>query len=192
LSHYKEENEYGNTAPADQVIYSPSSTRFGSSPPSDYADQRRPGRKLTLISAPAGFGKTTLLGEWIPTSRRPVTWLSLEEADNDPIRFWTYFMAALQMLREDLARDAQVFLNAEGQQRNLAQLESFLTILLNDISFFSEEFALVLDDYQHISILNIYEGILFLIDHLPPNMHILITCRADPHLPLARLRHGTR
>ncbi len=78
-------------------------------------------RKLTLISAPAGFGKTTLLSEWIPTSPRPVTWLSLEEADNDPIRFWTYFMAALQILQENLVKDAQAFFYAEGQQKNLAQ-----------------------------------------------------------------------
>ena len=145
-------------------------------------------RKLTLISAPAGFGKTTLLSEWIPTSRRPVTCLSLEEADNDPIRFWTYFMAALQMLQENLVKDAQAFLFAEGRQTNLNQLESFLTILLNDISVFSGEFALVLDDYQHINNQVIYEGIIFLIDHLPPNMHVIITCRADPTLPLARLR----
>ena len=97
-------------------------------------------------------------------------------------------MAALQMLQENLVKDAQAFLYAEGQQKNLAQLESFLTILLNDISVFSEEFALVLDDYQHINNQVIYEGLIFVIDHLPPNMHVIITCRADPPLPLARLR----
>jgi LuxR family maltose regulon positive regulatory protein len=144
--------------------------------------------KLTLISAPAGFGKTTLLSEWIPTSPWRVTWLSLEDVDNDPTRFWNYFMAALQMLQEDLVKDAQAFLLAEGQQTELAQFEPFLTRLLNDISAFPDEFALVLDDYHHINNQAINAGITFLINHLPYRMHLIITCRADPPLPLASLR----
>ncbi|MGE5225095.1 MAG: LuxR C-terminal-related transcriptional regulator [Omnitrophica WOR_2 bacterium] len=145
-------------------------------------------RKLTLISAPAGFGKTTLLSEWIPTSRRRVAWLSLEEADNDPVRFWAYVVAALQVLQEDLAKVAQAYLHAEGQKSSLPHLEAFITILINDLSDYPEEFALVFDDYQQIHNQTIHEGMNFLIDHLPPKMHILLTCRADPPLPLARLR----
>lgn len=145
-------------------------------------------RKLTLISAPAGFGKTTLLSEWIPNSRRAVTWLSLEEADNDPVRFWTYCMAALQMLQENLAQDAKVFLYSDEQRKNLGRLEHFLTLLINEVIQFSEDFVLVLDDYHQIKNHIILEGFIFLLDHLPPNMHIIITCRADPLLPLARLR----
>jgi LuxR family maltose regulon positive regulatory protein len=146
-------------------------------------------RKLTLISAPAGFGKTTLLSDWFLTAQRRVTWLSLEEADNDPTRFWTYFLATLQVLQEDLVKNAQDFLHAEGHQTNLlTQLEPFITILINDISNYSDEFALVLDDYQQINNLAIHEGIVFLIDHIPPRMHLILTCRADPPLPLARLR----
>jgi ATP/maltotriose-dependent transcriptional regulator MalT len=145
-------------------------------------------RKLTLISAPAGFGKTTLLSEWILTSQRRVSWFSLEEADNDPTRFWAYFMAALQMLQENLVKDSRAFLQAEGQQTELAQFEPFLTSLLNDISAFPDEFALVLDDYQQIDNQAIHESIVFLIDHLPPRMHLILTCRSDPRIPLARLR----
>jgi LuxR family maltose regulon positive regulatory protein len=145
-------------------------------------------RKLTLISAPAGFGKTTLLSDWFLTTQRRVTWLSLEEADNDPTRFWTYFLAALQVFQEDLVEDAQDFLHVEGHQTNPAQFETFITILINDISSYPEEFAFVLDDYQQINNLAIHEGIVFLIDHLPPRMHLILTCRADPPLPLARLR----
>jgi LuxR family maltose regulon positive regulatory protein len=145
-------------------------------------------RKLTLISAPAGFGKTTLLSEWIPTSQRPVGWLSLEDADNDPTRFWAYFLTALQLLQEDLVKDAQAFLHAEGQQTMAAQLEPFITLLLNDISDYPTEFALVLDDYHQINNPTIHKGISFLIDHLPSKMHIILTSRADPPLPLARLR----
>lgn len=145
-------------------------------------------RKLTLVCAPAGFGKTTLLSEWIPTSRRSVAWLSLEDADNDPARFWTYFLAALQMLHESLVKNALAFLHAAGQPIKLPQLESFLTILLNDITVFQDEFGLILDDYQHINNKAITEGLIFLIDHLPPNMHLIITSRADPPLPLSRLR----
>jgi LuxR family maltose regulon positive regulatory protein len=145
-------------------------------------------RKLTLISAPAGFGKTTLLCEWIPTSQRKVSWLSLEDADNDPTRFWAYFMAALRAIQEDLVQDAQDWLPTERQQTRLGQLESFITILINELSDYPEDFALVLDDYHQINNQAIHEGMIFLIDHLPTRMHIIITCRADPPLPLARLR----
>ena len=145
-------------------------------------------RKLTLVSAPPGFGKTTLLSEWIPTSRRCVAWLSLEEAENDPIRFWNYVIAALQTLQEDLAESCRSFLSAEGQQAKPISFEAMITALLNDVSDFPDEFALVLDDYHHINNSAIHQGIMFLIEHLPPRMHIIIASRADPPLPLARLR----
>jgi LuxR family maltose regulon positive regulatory protein len=145
-------------------------------------------RKLTLISAPAGFGKTTLISEWILTSPRRVTWLSIEGADNDPARFWSYFMAALQMLQENLIKDSRAFLQEQAQPTGLAQIETFITVLLNELSVFPDEFALVLDDYHQINNQAIHDGMAFLINHLPPGMHIIITCRADPPLPLASLR----
>src|SRR3990172_2566508 len=101
-------------------------------------------RKLTLISAPVGYGKTTMLSEWIPQSERCVTWVSLDDGDNDPVRFWAYFIAALQML------DAKIGRNALGllQTPLLPPFEAILTILLNEIAAFPDNFALVLDDYH--------------------------------------------
>ncbi|MCI0695626.1 hypothetical protein L0337_26935 [candidate division KSB1 bacterium] len=141
-------------------------------------------RRLTLISAPAGFGKTTLLGEWIPTSSRCVTWVSLDKGDNDAIRFWTYVIAALQMLRSDLGKKTQGLLNSPQPPT----FETILTSLVNEIAAFPDVFALVLDDYHVIEAPPIHEALAFLLEHLPRNMHVIITSRADPALPLARLR----
>ena len=142
------------------------------------------GKKLTLISAPAGFGKTTLLGEWIPRSPRCVTWLSLDETDNDPTQFWTYFIASLQMLRPNLGASASNLL----QSSQAPPITSALITLINDLTSFPDNFAIVLDDYHLIKFQPIHESLTYLIDHLPANMHLIITTRADPHLPLARLR----
>ncbi len=141
-------------------------------------------RKLTLIAAPAGFGKTTLLSEWIPQSPRCVTWLSLDEADNDSTRFWTYFISSLQGLRPDFGKGALALL----QSPQAPPINSTLTTLINEITAFPDSFALVLDDYHVIEAQQIHEALVFLIDHLPANMHLVITTRVDPPLPLARLR----
>src|SRR5512143_1310405 len=146
------------------------------------------GRKLTLLSAPPGFGKTTLLSEWVASSQRRVAWLCLEEADNDPIRCWSYFIAALQNLQEDLVQDSLALLHAEGRQSASLEFEAVITALLNGIADFPSEFALVLDDYHRINNPAIHQGLIFFIDHLPPRIHILLTSRVDPPLPLARLR----
>jgi len=141
-------------------------------------------RKLTLIAAPAGFGKTTLLSEWIPQSSRCVTWLSLDEADNDSTRFWTYFISSLQGLRPEFGKGALAVL----QSPQASPINSTLTTLINEITAFPDSFALVLDDYHVIEAQQIHETLVFLIDHLPANMHLVITTRVDPPLPLARLR----
>ena len=141
-------------------------------------------RKLTLISAPAGFGKTTLLAEWIPHSNRCVTWVSLDAADNDPIRFLTYFIAALQLLQPELAQPVLEQLNSPQPP----PVESLLPQLLNHIAAFPDSFTLVLEDYHLIKTQSIHSSITFLLEHLPPRMHLIITSRADPSLPLARLR----
>jgi len=141
-------------------------------------------RKLTLIAAPAGFGKTTLLSEWIPQSPRCVTWLSLDDGDNDSTRFWTYFIASLQQLRSDLGEGALAVL----QSLQTPQISSVLTTLINDITAFPDEFAVVLDDYHLIELQFIHEALTFLITHLPVNMHLVVTTRIDPPLPLTRLR----
>ena len=141
-------------------------------------------RKLTLIAAPAGFGKTTLLSEWIPQSPRCVTWLSLDEADNDSTRFWAYFITSLQGLRPQLGESVLALL----QSLQASPIPSILTALINDVSAFPDAFAIVLDDYHVIELQPIHEALTFLIAHMPDNMHLIITTRIDPPLPLARLR----
>jgi LuxR family transcriptional regulator, maltose regulon positive regulatory protein len=140
--------------------------------------------KLTLISAPAGFGKTTLLAEWLPQSGRAVCWLSLDEADNDLTRFLTYFIAALQRLKPNFGQVLLVAL----QSPQPPAIESLITALVNEIVQTLDEFALVLDDYHLIHLPAIHAGVAFLLNNLPPNMHLILASRADPPLPLARLR----
>ena len=141
-------------------------------------------KPLTLIVAPAGFGKTTLLSDWIPQSRHGVTWLSLDEDDNDPIRFWAYVVAALQKLQADLGESARALL----QSPQPPPITTVLSMLINKISSCRDHFSLVLDDYHLIKTQSIHQGLTFLLDHLPEQMHIILTTRADPPLPIARLR----
>lgn len=141
------------------------------------------GQRLTLISAPAGFGKTTLVSEWIPHSAHCVPWVSLDAHDNDPVRFWTYVIAALQKLKIDLGASALALLAAPQ-----TPIESILTLLLNDVAAFPDRFVLVLDDYHVIESPIIHTALTFLLDHLPAQMHLMITTRSDPPLPLARWR----
>jgi ATP/maltotriose-dependent transcriptional regulator MalT len=139
-------------------------------------------KPLTLISAPAGFGKSTLLSEWIPQSEHCVTWLSLDEGDDDPAHFWNYVIAALQLLRPDLGENALSLLQTPQPA------PAFLTSLINDLAGFPDDFSLVLDDYHLISAPAIHEVVGYLIEHLPPQMHLILATRADPPLPLARWR----
>lgn len=141
-------------------------------------------RKLTLISASAGFGKTTLVSEWIAICGRPVAWLSLDEGDNDPARFLTYLIAALQSIVSNIGAEALRMV----QSAQLPPLESILTILLNEIGAIPDNFILVLDDYHVIEDKEVGKALTFLLEHLPPQIHLVITTREDPSLPLARLR----
>ena len=141
-------------------------------------------RPLTVIVAPAGFGKTTALSEWIPTCKHCVSWLSLDDGDNDPARFWIYVVAAVQKLRADLGGSALEML----QLTQPPPITSILTTLINEIALFSDDFSIVIDDYHIIKTEAIHEALTFLLDHLPPNMRVILTARADPPLPLSRLR----
>ncbi len=141
-------------------------------------------RKLTLISAPAGFGKTTLVSEWIAGSERPTAWLSLDEGDNDPTRFLAHFLAALQTIAADIGEGVLGAL----QSPQPPPTESLLTTLLNEITTVPNDFILVLDDYHVIDTKPLDDALTFLLEHLPPQMHLVISSREDPHLPLARLR----
>ncbi len=147
------------------------------------------GRKLTLISASAGFGKTTLVSEWVTGCQRPAAWLSLDEGDSHPTRFLTYFVAALQTLppKTGGAIIGKGVL-AALQSPQPPPTESLLTTLLNDITTIPDSFILVLDDYHLTDSKPIDQALTLLLEHLPPQMHLVVTTREDPHLPLARLR----
>ena len=141
-------------------------------------------RKLTLISAPAGFGKTTLVGDWVAGCDRPVAWLSLDGGDNDPNRFLTYLVAALQTIAPTLGEGVLRVL----QSPQPPPTESILTALLNEITTLPDSIVLVLDDYHVIDAKPVDQALTFLLEHLPPQMHLVIATREDPPLPLARLR----
>jgi LuxR family transcriptional regulator, maltose regulon positive regulatory protein len=140
--------------------------------------------KLTLISAPAGFGKTTLVSEWIASCGMPVAWLSLDKGDNDPARFISYLVKALQMIQAGIGEGLLVAL----QSPQPLQIENILTTLLNEITTIPDNFILLLDDYHLIDAKPVDNALTFLIEHLPPHMHLVIATREDPQLPLARLR----
>ena len=150
-------------------------------------------RKLTLVSAPDGFGKTTLLSEWVhgwggsvgstiaPIS---VAWLALDKGDNDPSRFLTYLISALQRVQENVGRGLLDALQA----RQPPSTEVLLIALINQISTVPEDLALVLDDYHAISAQPIHQALEYLLEHLPDNLHVVIATRSDPPFRLARLR----
>ena len=140
--------------------------------------------KLTLISASAGFGKTTLLSEWVAGCRQPVAWLSLDEADNDPARFLTYLVSALQTIVPNIGKHVLAVL----QSPQFPATESLLTSLLNEMSAEPQELMLVLDDYHAIESKPVDNILAFMLGHLPANMHLVIATREDPAFPLTRLR----
>ncbi|HEY2576162.1 MAG TPA: hypothetical protein VGI74_07620 [Streptosporangiaceae bacterium] len=148
--------------------------------------------KLLLVSAPAGFGKTTLLTEWLaagpaaPGDERLVAWLSLDRADNDPVSFWAYLIAALRAAASGVGASALALLDASAPPA----IETVLTVLLNDLGAIAADIVLVLDDYHVIGAREVQDGMAFLLDHLPSRLHVVIATRADPALPLARLRRA--
>ena len=141
---------------------------------------------LTLVSAPAGFGKTTLLAEWLAVPAaggRSVAWLSLDQRDNDPALFWAYLVAALNTGAPGRGAGALPLLQPPEPPN-----EAGLVALLNDLDAVSNEVVLVLDDYHVIDARDVQDGMAFLLEHLPPQIHLVIASRTDPALPLARLR----
>ncbi|MDQ5854234.1 MAG: LuxR family transcriptional regulator, partial [Chloroflexota bacterium] len=141
-------------------------------------------RKLTLISAPAGFGKTTLLSEWVADCQRPAAWLSLDAGDNDPVGFLTYLVAALQTIAPTIGAGVMGVL----QSPQPPPTETILTALFNDITTRPDTFILILDDYHVLDAKGVDTALTFLLEHLPPQMHLVIATREDPQLPLARFR----
>ena len=147
-------------------------------------------RKLTLLSAPAGFGKTTLLSECAACCQRPVAWLALDEADNDPTRFLAYLIAALQGI-DAVGTGAQGALRAL-QARQAPGIGALLEGLINELAAVSVPSVLVLDDYHLIHAMPLHQQLTFLLEHLPPaagplgGLHLVLITRKDPLLPLAR------
>ena len=147
------------------------------------------GQTLTLISAPAGFGKSTLLSMWIGQRTRQdpkfrVAWLSLDEGDNDPFRFLLYLAAALQGVEPSCGADAMAALHLPQPPSS----ESILTDLINEIDGISRDILLVLDDYHAVDSPKVDDELAFLVEHLPAHLRLVIATREDPNLPLARLR----
>jgi LuxR family maltose regulon positive regulatory protein len=143
---------------------------------------------LILISAPAGFGKTTLVSQWLALIERPAAWLSLDKGENDPARFLTYLVAALQAIAPNIGEGVSGVL----QSPQPPPPEAILTTLLNDLTSIKDQFVLVLDDYHVLDAKAVDQALTFLLEHLPPHMHLVIATREDPPLPLARLRAGGR
>jgi LuxR family maltose regulon positive regulatory protein len=151
-------------------------------------------RRLTLISAPAGFGKTTLVTEWVDSLQldtpqenqieNKIAWLSLDERDNDPTRFLVYLIAALRTKETNIAKGALSAL----QSPQPPPIEDILTSLINEISALPYRIMLVLDDYHLIEDQPVHDALTFLLENQPPHLHLVIATREDPPLPLARLR----
>src|SRR5947209_3987375 len=142
---------------------------------------------LTLIVAPAGWGKTTLLGAWHAEASRsawPLAWVSIDASDNDPIRFWTYVITALDTLHPGVGETALALLYATS----LPPIETVLISLLNALIQLQSETVLVLDDFHLIEAQPIHDALTYLVEHLPPNVHLVIASRSEPLLLLARLR----
>ena len=144
--------------------------------------QRSRQRALTLVSAPAGFGKTTLVAEWLAEGEG-TAWLSLDQRDDDPVSFWTYVIASLDAAAPELSSNAATLLQSPG-----APLGTVVATLINDLETAAQDLVLVLDDYHLIESTEIHESVAFLLEHLPPQIRLVIATRADPPLPLASLR----
>jgi LuxR family maltose regulon positive regulatory protein len=146
-------------------------------------------RKLTLVSAPAGFGKTTLITDWLASveTTRELAWLSLDEGENDLFRFLTYMIAALKQLDEIAPAFGEEALNRFQTSQSIA-LEPEITLLINEIAAIDTKFILVMDDFHLISNQAIHDAISFLIEYKPPQFHLVILTREDPQFSLSRLR----
>lgn len=141
-------------------------------------------RELVLVCAPAGFGKTALLADWSQRRKRPVAWLSLDAADNDPVRFWRHVAAALDRVRPGVAERVCPLL----ARPSATSFDGFVSALINELVGHPAPVVLVLDDYHLIEAEPVHSSLLFLLEHVPPGLQLVLACRADPPLPLARLR----
>jgi LuxR family maltose regulon positive regulatory protein len=145
------------------------------------------GRGLVLACAPAGYGKTVLLAEWVRRGRHPVAWLSLDAGDNDPARFWRHAVAALDRVRPGISERMDPLLESHASP----SFEPLMAALINEVADqpdADQALLLVLDDYHVISSQLVHDSLGFLLEHQPPGLHLALTSRSDPPLALARLR----
>ncbi|HWM06185.1 MAG TPA: AAA family ATPase, partial [Actinophytocola sp.] len=140
--------------------------------------------ELVLVCGPAGFGKSSLLADWVRADPRAVAWLSLDAADNDPVRFWRHVSAALDGVRPGVAEQVAPLVSAA----TATSFAAAVTVLVNELAAASDEVALVVDDYHVIDAPEVHRSVEFLLDHLPASLHLVLASRSDPPLPLARLR----
>jgi LuxR family transcriptional regulator, maltose regulon positive regulatory protein len=142
------------------------------------------GQEVVLVCAPAGFGKSTLLAEWVRSDGGHVAWLSLDEADNDPVRFWRHVAAALDRAQPGVAQRLGVLAGGPGS----TSVMPVVTALVNDLAGSVQDVLLVVDDYHLIQAQDVHRSVAFLLDHLPASLRLVVASRSDPPLPLARLR----
>jgi len=141
-------------------------------------------RKLILVSAPAGFGKTTVVSDWISQNNIPTAWFSIDKADNDPVEFLSYIIAGIQNIHSEFGLTSLTLLNSPSKP----SIQSIISLLINDILQIKLNFILVLDDFHQITNKDILELVTFLLDHIPGNIHTLIITRSDPSLSISKLR----
>jgi LuxR family transcriptional regulator, maltose regulon positive regulatory protein len=141
-------------------------------------------KKLTLISAPAGFGKTTILVDWINNHKIPAVWFSIDKTDNDPVTFSNYIIAAFQKIENKLGINAQDLLKSS----QLSSIESAINLLINELLVIEKKIILVLDDFHLINNIEIFRLLTYFLEHIPNNIHLIISTRSDPSLPVAKLR----
>jgi LuxR family maltose regulon positive regulatory protein len=140
-------------------------------------------RELVLVCGPAGFGKSSLLADWVRGEQRPVAWLSLDMGDNDPVRFWRHILAALDGVRPGVVDRVRALVTGGASSSFVT-----LTVLVNELAAMPDDVALVVDDYHLIDSAEVHRSLEFLLDHLPTSLHLVLASRSDPPLPLARLR----
>lgn len=178
---------------SDQIL----STKLYVPPvPSDLVDRPRLRETLAdgltrgpvLICAPAGFGKTVTAADWAASSGRPIAWLSLDSADNDPVRFWRHLLASLNPMLSEVAGRLAPLLGPPSPQ----SFDAIATGLINSLESDGHEVSLVLDDYHYIVSADVHASVTFLLEHRPYNLNLVITSRSDPPLPLSRLRAASQ